>query len=78
MRQPLQIPITNIILHHVTLDLVQRGWIDQTVLVIAGLNIKIGTGGSYTISPLCPFPKITHFLEELFMCLIIPIKVLCE
>ena len=52
-RQPLKSPIANIILHYATYDAIQRGWIDQTVLIIADLNIKIGTYGYSSIPPLC-------------------------
>ena len=76
--QPLQTPITNIILHYLTFNVVQRGWIGQTVLIIADINIRIGTDGYYPIPPLCPCPKITHMLEEIFLCLIIIVKYLCE
>ena len=78
MKQPLQIPIKNIILHYVTCDSVQRGCIDQTVLIIADLNIKIGTDVCSPIPPLCLCPKITHMVEDLLLCLIIIVTDLCE
>ena len=47
------------------------------VLVVADLNIKIGTDGSSPITPLFLCPKITHMVEELLLCLLILVKALC-
>ena len=48
------------------------------VLIIADINIKIGTDGSSTIPPLYLCPKITHMLEEISLCLLILVKALYE
>ena len=78
LKHPLQIPIANSILHYVTCDAVQRGWIDQTVLIIDDLNTKIGTDGFSPIPPICPFTTITHILKEPFLWLLIIVKYLCD
>ena len=63
LRQSLQIPITDTILHYLTCDVVQRGWIKQKILIFASINIKIVTEISSPIPPICPCPKIAHILE---------------
>ena len=76
--KPLQSPITNNIFHCVTFDAFQRGWIEPMVFIIAYINVKIGINGSSLVPRLYPFPKITHTLEELLLCLLILVKALCE
>ena len=78
LRQNIQSPITNSILHYVTWNIVQRGWIDQMVLIITDLNINIGAEGSSIITSLFLCPKITHMLGEVLLCLIIILKALFE
>ena len=77
MRQPLQSPFTNNILHYITYDKFQRLTIEDTALIFGGLNIKIITDNSSTLPPLFPCPKITLFLEIL-MCRPILLKAMCE
>ena len=78
LRYTLKIPINNSILHDVIYDESQRGWIEQTVLIFYGLNIKIRTDDSYTIPPLCPCPNIIHMIEEILLWLLIFFKSLCD
>ena len=78
MRHPLQSPIKNSIIHYVTCDETQKGWIEQTILIFAGLNIRIGTDGSYPILTLRLCPKTTHMVEEILLCLLIIVKSQCD
>ena len=70
----IQIYITNTILHYIIYDAIQRGWIEQMVLIFAGINTKIVTGRSSPVPPIWNFPKVTHILEDLFLWLIIIFK----
>ena len=56
--QPLQTPIINSILYCVTYDVVQRCWIEKTVLIFSVLDIKIVTDGSYPILLSVCAPKL--------------------
>ena len=51
MRDLFQITITNSILNYVTYGEVQRGWIDNNLLIFTRLNINIGTAVS-SLSPI--------------------------
>ena len=74
----LQRTTTNSILHYVNRDAFQRGCIDQMVFIIADINTRIGIGGSYPNPTLWTCLKITHIIEEIFLCLIILFKSLCD
>ena len=78
LRQPLQIPITNSILHYVTCYAVQRYWIDHMILIIADININIVTEKYSPIPPLLLCPKIKHMVEDILLCLLILVKALCD
>ena len=74
----LQSPITNSILNYLNCDVVQRGRIEQKVLIFSGLNIKVETGRSSPITLHWSWTKITHMIEDIILCLIVFFKALCD
>ena len=76
LRQTLQIPITNSILHYITCNAVQRRRIEETALIFGGINIKITYYNSFTLPPLFLCPKIIRLFEDVHLCQIIILKAL--
>ena len=78
MRHLIQIPITNTTLHYLNGYEVKSRWIDQTLFIFYGINIKIGTVGSSLAPPLFLCLKVTHMIQEVLLCLVILFKDTCD
>ena len=59
LRQPLQRPFTNSIIYYKTWDAVHRSRIEETTLIVGGINIKIRTYNYSNLPTLFPWPKFS-------------------
>ena len=78
MRQVFQSLRINIILHGVTCNAVQTGWIKHAILIFSGIYIKTLTDESYTSPLIFSWSKVAQMIGEILLRLLIQFVYLYE